>query len=114
MNAGLVNIRIHAEDLTVLKELFGTDSPKPATSAALDGVPNAKVEFVQLARRPGMTGEDIVITVVINLVTGIPAGVLANWIYTRLSRRGMLPVEVGRDEIVKTTEAEIRKSLGDS
>lgn len=58
-----------------------------------------------------MSAEDIVITVVINLATGVPTSLAAAWVYQRLTRDGRQPVEIGSDPVVKTTEGEVLEAV---
>lgn len=103
-----ITVRIHANDRNVLTELFGTESPERGTKATSDGI---EATFIGLDRRPGMTMEDILITITINLVTGVPTSLVAAWIYARLAKNGEQGVEIGKDPMIQVTEEEIREAV---
>ncbi len=101
-------VRVHANNRAVLQDLFGTEMPDPKARIVIDGI---EAMFERTMQRHGMSTEDIIITVILNFVTGVPASVLATWIYQRLARNGEHPVEVGDDPIVKVTQKEILEAL---
>lgn len=108
MNNQTIEVRVSALDEKLLDQLFETKDGIRAKTASIDGV-----EFMlsEIKRRPGMTAEDIIITIVINLATGITTGLLAAWIFDKLTGKGETPVEVGDDPEVKTTVQEIEEAI---
>jgi hypothetical protein len=111
MKADTLTVRVHAYDRDLLRELFESEEPDPTATVTVDGV---EATLGGVSQRPGMSSEDIIITILINLGTGVPTSLIAAWIYTRLTRKGQQSVEVGKDPIVKTTEAEILEAVTQS
>ena len=108
MNNLLIPISIHANERTILNDIFGSESPRHNLSVSLDGV---DVAFKGIVQKHGMTTEDIIITVLLNISTGIPIGLVSSWIFEKLSKKGSYPVEIGSDPVIKTSENEIIKAV---
>ena len=104
-----VTLQLLASDRSVLAELFGVDDPRAGSQSKIEGI--GEVVFFKATSRPGMAFEDIVISIAINVTTGVPMGLLANWIFESLSKRGVNGVRMGTDPIVKTNEEEIAHAL---
>lgn len=85
----------------VAKELFG--SVPQSWSDASDGM-SLSVEGVRTA--PGMSSADIILSVIISFGTGVPAGVLANYIYSRMTK-GKASVAIPGQASVAVTEQQI-------
>jgi hypothetical protein len=99
----------------VAKELFGSVQPQ-SWSDASDGM-SLSVEGVRTA--PGMSSADIILSVIISFGTGVPAGVLANYIYSRMTKGkasvaipGQASVAVTEQQIHDLVEKSIRSAIG--
>lgn len=108
MNDQTIAVRVPAVDDTLLDQLFETKNGVRTKTANIDGV---DFKLGDIKRRPGMTAEDIIITIIINLATGMTTGLLAAWIYEKLTAKGETPVEVGDDPEVKASVKEIEEAL---
>jgi hypothetical protein len=101
-------VRIRATDESILTKLFDSDEGGRKKIALVDEV---EIELSDVKKRPGMSNEDIIITIVINIATGLPINLLASWIFTHLTAKGDLPIEIGDDPIVKVSQEEIEETL---
>lgn len=104
-----ITLRLYAQDLTVLLDLFNTTTPASNSRVVIDGI--GDIEFGRISHHLGISTQDIVITLIINVIAGVPSSLLANWIFHKLSRDGQTPVRIGNDPVVKTSEEEIASTL---
>ncbi|WP_425397259.1 hypothetical protein [Aeoliella sp.] len=78
-SASTISIDFTCESLEALHKLLGVDSVAEQTSATIgDGTTVVVEELMPCA---GLTGKEILVTIVISIATGIPSGIAANWIY---------------------------------
>lgn len=103
-----VTVRLRADDDKILDRLFDTNDGIRSKTATIDDI---DITLGEVKRRRGMATEDLIITIVVNVATGLPTSLLAAWMYDKLTEKGKTPIEVGDDPEVKTTEAEIEKAL---
>ncbi len=108
MSKSNIEICLHCEDLELLQELFGTEAPALQSSMTFD---DHELAVKSIERRPGMVAEDVLITIVINVATGIPTGLLATWIWEKLSKKGARPVAIMDDADMNVTAKEIEEAI---
>ena len=56
-----------------------------------------------------MTGGEVLIGIAINLGTGVPASLLANWIWTKLSAKGGNPVSASGSKVKSNSELDVQE-----
>ncbi len=69
-----------AEDFSVLKRELAVEGVQRGAGCVLT--------FMPAPRRLGMTAQELVLNVSLNIVTGVPASLMAAWLWERWTRRG--------------------------
>lgn len=75
-------------------------TPTPWERGASFSIPSIDGGLVveSVAERPGMTVKEVVLTVAISFGTGVPASLVANWIWARMEEGGEVTVVVEEED----------------
>ena len=107
-----IPIQLLVDNLDLLREMYGSETPQKGQIVEIDGY---RIEFRGISRTHGMTLQEITILIAISVGTSLlssaTTGLLACWIFSRLSREGKFPVLIGDDLIIKNTSSEIADAL---
>lgn len=103
-----IPVIIHASNRATLVQLFHSEYPQNNILYNTDGF---EVKYLNAFEKKGITSQEVLISLLISIGTGVPVGVISSWIYEKLCKKGAQSIEIGDDQTIKTSSTEIRTAI---